>query len=208
MSRGKFITVEGVEGVGKSTHISLISAELESRDIEVLLTREPGGTGTGERIRNILLDKDEQGMTALTELLLMFAARSQHVEEVVLPALEKGIWVVSDRFTDSSYAYQGAGRGLGDEVVASLENIVLGQFRPDLTLILDVDVQEGLQRAASVGEADRFESEQVDFFESVRAAFLGRANADPRYHVVDASQSIAQVQLAVRQIIGEFVSAD
>ena len=132
MTIGKFITLEGVEGVGKSTNLELISDLVESGGYDVLLTREPGGTRLGERVRDILLDKKETGMTPMAELLLMFAARAQHVEEVIKPALARGTWVVSDRFTDSSYAYQGGGRQLGSDVVAELEQLVLGDFRPDL----------------------------------------------------------------------------
>ena len=185
MTKGRLITIEGVEGVGKSTNIALVRTLLEERGYEVVLTREPGGTQTGERIREILLDKEEQAMTAMTELLLMFAARSQHVSEVIVPALAAGRWVISDRFTDSSYAYQGGGRELGIETVAALESLVLGDFRPDLTIVLDVDVATGLERATRESEADRFESEQASFFQRVRDTFLRLAQAD-RYRVIDA----------------------
>ena len=137
MTTGKFITLEGVEGVGKSTNLELISGFVKSGGYDVLVTREPGGTTLGERVREILLDKDEHGMTPMAELLLMFAARAQHVEEVIKPALARGTWVVSDRFTDSSYAYQGGGRQLGNDAVAALEHQVLGGFGPDLVIILE-----------------------------------------------------------------------
>ena len=203
MSRGKFITIEGIEGVGKSTNLALIESLIGDLGQGVLVTREPGGTMTGERIRSILLDKDEQNMTAMTELLLMFAARRQHVDQVIEPALAAGTWVISDRFTDSSYAYQGGGRELGMETVSALEDFVLGDFRPDLTIVLDLDVSTGLTRATSNASPDRFESEQREFFERVRKVFLDRASGD-RYRVVDTSQSIEAVQSEISRIITTF----
>ena len=202
MTTGKFITLEGVEGVGKSTNIALISEFVKSGGYDVLVTREPGGTALGERVREILLDKDEQGMTPRAELLLMFAARAQHVEEVIKPALARGIWVVSDRFTDSSYAYQGGGRQLGSDAVAALERQVLGGFRPDLVIILDLDVQAGLERASKVSEADRFESEEREFFERVRAAFVSRSS-EPGYHLVDAARPLIDVRAEIISIVKE-----
>ncbi len=202
MTTGKFITLEGVEGVGKSTNLALISEFVKSGGYDVLVTREPGGTTLGERVREILLDKDEHGMTPMAELLLMFAARAQHVEEVIKPALARGIWVVSDRFTDSSYAYQGGGRQLGSDAVAALERQVLGGFRPDLVIILDLDVQAGLERASKVSEADRFESEEREFFERVRAAFVSRSS-EPGYHLVDAARPLIDVQADIATIIRE-----
>ncbi len=202
MTTGKFITLEGVEGVGKSTNLALISEFVKSGGYDVLVTREPGGTALGERVREILLDKDEHGMTPMAELLLMFAARAQHVEEVIKPALARGIWVVSDRFTDSSYAYQGGGRQLGSDAVAALERQVLGGFRPDLVIILDLDVQAGLERASKVSEADRFESEEREFFERVRAAFVSRSS-EPGYHLVDAARPLIDVQADIATIIRE-----
>ena len=206
MTQGRFITIEGVEGVGKSTNIALVKSLLEARGYEVLLTREPGGTPTGERIREILLDKDEQAMTAMTELLLVFAARSQHVSQVIMPALAAGQWVISDRFTDSSYAYQGGGRELGIEIVAALEAEVLADFRPDLTIVLDVDIATGLERATRETEAERFESEQASFFQRVRETFLTLAEAD-RYRVIDAGQPIEQVQVDLTEVIVEFIGS-
>jgi len=203
LSRGKFITIEGIEGVGKSTNLALIESLISDLGQGVLVTREPGGTMTGERIRSILLDKDEQNMTAMTELLLMFAARRQHVDQVIEPALAAGTWVISDRFTDSSYAYQGGGRQLGMETVSALEDFVLGDFRPDLTIVLDLDVSTGLTRATSNASPDRFESEQREFFERVRKVFLDRASGD-RYRVVDTSQSIEAVQSEISRIITTF----
>ena len=192
--------------MGKSTNIALVKSLLEERGYEVLLTREPGGTPTGERIREILLDKNEQAMTAMTELLLVFAARSQHVSQVIMPALAAGQWVISDRFTDSSYAYQGGGRELGIEIVAALEAQVLADFRPDLTIVLDVDIATGLERATREAEADRFESEQASFFQRVRETFLTLAEAD-RYRVIDAGQPIEQVQVDLTEVIVEFIGS-
>lgn len=200
MTTGKFITLEGVEGVGKSTNLELISGLVKSGGYDVLVTREPGGTSLGERVRDILLDKEENRMTPMAELLLMFAARAQHVEEVIKPALARGTWVISDRFTDSSYAYQGAGRRLGSAAVAELEDQVLGSFRPDLVIILDLDVQTGLERASKVSEADRFESEEREFFERVRAAFVSRSS-EPGYHLVDAARPLIDVQSDIASIM-------
>ena len=203
MNRGRFITIEGVEGTGKSTNLALMKTLIKERGYEVLVTREPGGTSIGERVRAILLDMEEKEMTAMTELLLIFAARCQHVEKVIEPALASGIWVISDRFTDSSYAYQGGGRQLGEHSVAELEGYVLGDFSPDLTIILDLDVSTGLDRALAGIEADRFETEQRDFFERVRQVFLDRASGD-NYRVIDTSQTIDQVHAEIRQVIGAF----
>lgn len=199
--RGRLITIEGVEGVGKSTNIELIGSLVREAGHDVIVTREPGGTEVGEKIRQILLDKDQTQMTATTELLLMFASRSQHVEEVIKPALAAGTWVISDRFTDSSYAYQGAGRGLGFEKVRAAEMLAMGEFEPDLTLLLDLDVQTGLARAASVSEADRFESEAVNFFESVRGAFKARAAEHDRFVVIDAAQPLNEVKSCVASAV-------
>ena len=203
MNRGRFITIEGVEGVGKSTNLTMLETLIKEQGFDVLVTREPGGTATGERVRAILLDKEEQKMTAMTELLLMFAARRQHVEQVIEPTLASGVWVISDRFTDSSYAYQGGGRQLGSQTVAELEGYVLGDFSPDLTIVLDLDVSTSLTRATSGREADRFESEHQDFFERVRQVFLDRASGD-RYRVIDTGQTIDQVRAEIRQVIEAF----
>ena len=203
MNRGRFITIEGVEGVGKSTNLTVLETLIKEQGFDVLVTREPGGTATGERVRAILLDKEEQKMTAMTELLLMFAARRQHVEQVIEPALASGVWVISDRFTDSSYAYQGGGRQLGNQTVAELEGYVLGDFSPDLTIVLDLDVSTSLARATSGSEADRFESEHQDFFERVRQVFLDRASGD-RYRVIDTGQTIDQVRTEIRRVIEAF----
>ena len=207
MTFGKFITVEGVEGAGKSTNIGLIADLIREAGHKVVLTREPGGTQLGERVRRILLDKAEHGMTPMAELLLMFAARTQHVEELIKPALAAGSWVVCDRFTDSSYAYQGAGRGLGEDMVASLEQMVLREFRPDLVLILDLDVKTGLSRATASAQADRFESEEQAFFERARRAFVKRAASHKRYRLVDASGDLDKVRAEIRSVMGEVLAS-
>ena len=198
---GLFITIEGAEGVGKSTNISYIEELLDAKGIEHVATREPGGTPLAERIRHLLLDKAEQNVDPLAELLLMFASRRQHLQDLIWPALARGQWVICDRFTDSTYAYQGAGRGLDMTVINDLERLCLGDFQPDLTLILDLPIEAGMARAAERGELDRFESEDIAFFQRVRQGFLDRAATADRYRVIDASQPLAQVQAQVRQMI-------
>lgn len=199
--RGRFITVEGIEGVGKSTNIAFIQSMLDEKGIPYLATREPGGTELGEGIRKLLLDKNHQGMTAITELLLMFAARAQHIEQVIEPGLAHGRWVICDRFIDSSYAYQGGGRELPIELIAGLEKLTLDNYRPDCTFILDLSVETGLSRAESVGEKDRFESEQVEFFNRVRQVFISRASEDKRCHIINAAQTLEQVQAEIHDIL-------
>lgn len=192
---GLFITLEGPEGAGKSTNREYLAERLRERGIEVQLTREPGGTPLAERIRELLLDPSDEKMAVDTELLLVFAARAQHIAEVIRPALERGAVVLCDRFTDATYAYQGGGRGLSVERIAQLESFVQGGLRPDLTLVFDLPVEIGLSRAAARGRLDRFEQEGRDFFEAVRNTYLGRARAEPtRYHILDAAQSLAEVQ--------------
>jgi dTMP kinase len=192
--KGRFITIEGVEGVGKSTNINYIERFLEAHNIKYISTREPGGTALAERIRQVLLDKGETSMDPVTELLLMFAARKQHTEELILPALALGEWVICDRYTDSSYAYQGGGRGIDMKLIAKLEKITLGSFKPDITIILDLPVKAGLARAEKRGELDRFEIESEKFFKRVRSTFLARAKTHKRYHVINASRSLKVVQ--------------
>jgi dTMP kinase len=193
--KGKFITVEGIEGVGKTTNIAFIDKLISTAGKEVVLTREPGGTPLGEAIRGLLLDPQYTGMNADCELQLMFAARAEHLAEVVWPAMEAGQWVLCDRFTDATYAYQGGGRGIDVERIARLEQWVQGDFRPDLTLLLDVPVEIGLERAGNRGALDRFEQEEVAFFERVRQAYLEMARThDGRYRVIDASQPLEAVQ--------------
>jgi dTMP kinase len=203
--KGKFITLEGVEGVGKSTNIEFIESLLTENAIRYIKTREPGGTPLAELIRELLLQKRDEAFDGTAELLLIFSARSQHLQEKIIPALQTGTWVLSDRFTDATYAYQGGGRQLSMTTISALENIVQGALRPDLTIILDLPVEIGLQRAAKRSDKDRFESEGVDFFERVRAAYLARVQENPsRYALVDASRSLPEVQEQIRYIINTF----
>lgn len=196
---GRFITLEGPEGSGKSTNLVFIRQHLEQAGLPVQVTREPGGTELGEKIRSLLLDRDHTGMLEDTELLLMFAARAQHIGELIRPALAAGRWVLSDRFTDASYAYQGGGRGIPEQRISALEEWVQGPFRPDLTLLLDLPVEQGLARARARGETDRFEQEEVAFFERVRKTYLERAESAPeRYRIIDASQPLSSVQAQIR----------
>ncbi len=201
--KAMFLTVEGAEGVGKSTHIETIKKFLDSRDIPHILTREPGGTPVAERIRELLLAVDEdETLCELSELLLVFAARAQHLERVVKPALAQGKWVICDRFTDATYAYQGGGRGLDVTIIASLESLVQGELKPDLTIILDLDPRIGIQRASERGELDRFEREQIEFFDKVRQRYLDIAAADPqRCAVIDAGNDLATVSSELRKIL-------
>jgi len=193
--KGKFITIEGIEGVGKTTNIDFIHKQLVAAGRDVVLTREPGGTPLAEAVRGLLLDPEYTGMDPVCELQLMFAARAEHLAKVVWPALEQGRWVLCDRFTDATYAYQGGGRGIDTGIIARLEDLVQGDFRPDLTLLLDVSVEVGLARAGKRGALDRFEQEKVEFFERVRSAYLEMAQRYPeRYRVIDAGQPLELVQ--------------
>lgn len=201
MSRGCFITVEGVEGVGKSTQIEALVERLRDHGHRVVLTREPGGTELGEAIRALLLSDRYPAMHPDTELLLMFAARSEHLHRRILPALEAGEWVVCDRFTDASYAYQGGGRGMPLARIEELEHWTLGDFRPDATLLLDAPPEVGLARARARGPQDRFEQEELAFFERVRAVYLQRAEAEPeRFRIIDASRPLAVVRAEVEAV--------
>jgi dTMP kinase len=201
-----FITLEGPEGAGKSTNREYLAERLRAAGIEVLLTREPGGTPLAERIRDVLLTPVEEVMNADTELLLVFAARAQHLATVIRPALERGAVVLCDRFTDSTYAYQGAGRGLSLARIAALEDFVQGELRPDLTLVFDLPVDVGLARASARGRLDRFEQEGQAFFQRVREAFLARAAAAPqRYVLVDAAQPLAQVQQSLDSLLPQLL---
>ncbi|PWB35899.1 dTMP kinase [Pseudomonas sp. SDI] len=203
---GLFITLEGPEGAGKSTNREYLAEHLRRAGLDVLLTREPGGTPLAERIRELLLAPSAEAMAADTELLLVFAARAQHLAEVIRPALARGTIVLCDRFTDATYAYQGGGRGLSVERIASLEQFVQGSLRPDLTLVFDLPVEVGLSRAAARGRLDRFEQEGQAFFEAVRQAYLARAKAEPkRYRLVDAGQSLAQVQQSLDGLLPEIL---
>lgn len=204
--RGRFITLEGSEGSGKSTNLAYIHQQLQESGIDVVLTREPGGTPLGEQIRELLLDHKQSAMSSDTELLLMFAARAQHLHELILPALEAGKWVLCDRFTDATYAYQGAGRGISPQRIGVLEEWVQGALRPDLTFFLDLPVAQGLARAGERSTPDRFEREQIDFFERVRQGYLEQAEREPRrYRVIDASVSLDQVQARLGRVIGDYL---
>ena len=205
---GLFITLEGPEGAGKSTNREYLAERLREQGVDVLLTREPGGTPLAERIRELLLDPSDEPMAADTELLLVFAARAQHLQQVIRPALAKGSVVLCDRFTDATYAYQGGGRGLSIERIAQLEQFVQAELRPDLTLIFDLPVEVGLARAAARGRLDRFEQEGRGFFEAVRQAYLQRAAQAPqRYRVLDAGQSLAQVQADIDALLPSLLEA-
>lgn len=207
---GRFITVEGGEGVGKSTNLEFVRRLLEQAGVAVTVTREPGGTVLGERLRAILLEPGQAPIAPETELLLMFAARAQHLREVIVPALRRGEWVLCDRFTDASYAYQGGGRGIPAERIAELERRVQGDVRPDLVLLLDAPAEVGLTRARGRGAlADRFEREELEFFKRVRNAYLARAaGADlTRYRVIDATQPLETVQAQLRGVVDDFLAA-
>ncbi|MGR1215770.1 dTMP kinase [Metapseudomonas otitidis] len=203
---GLFITLEGPEGAGKSTNRDFIASRLRERGVEVLLTREPGGTPLAERIRELLLAPSDESMAVDTELLLMFAARAQHLDRVIRPALEAGQVVLCDRFTDATYAYQGGGRGVSMARIAELERFVQGSLRPDLTLVFDLPVEVGLQRAAARGRLDRFEQEDRSFFDAVRQTYLERAAQAPeRYRVIDAAKPLADVQRYLDALLPELL---
>ena len=202
VQRGLFITVEGGEGVGKSTNIAFIAAQLRAAGHDPLLTREPGGTALGESIRGLLLEPRPDPMASMAELLLVFAARAQHIFEVIEPALASGRWVLCDRFTDATYAYQGAGRGGDEDAIRTLERLVQRELRPDLTILLDAPVAVGRQRASARGALDRFEQEQLAFFELVRQGYLQRASLEPRrFRTIDASVQLEQVQQQLHDVL-------
>jgi len=202
MTRGKFITLEGGEGVGKSTNLDFIKNHLEQHHITVELTREPGGTVLAEKIRQLLLDTNSEPISEQTELLLMFAARSQHIKQVIEPALSHGKWVLCDRFTDATYAYQGGGRNMSISTIEWLENLVQGSLRPDLTLLLDAPVEVGMARVKKRGEFDRFEAEKISFFEHVRRAYLVQAELHPeRIKLIKANQPLLDVQRAIIDVL-------
>ena len=199
--QGKFITLEGIDGAGKSTQLEWIIELLHLAGLTTVVTREPGGTPLGEQLRALLLDQSII-MHPETEALLMFAARREHLDKVILPALSQGQWVISDRFTDASFAYQGGGRGLDNHKLAILEQWTLGTLQPDLTLYFDVPVELGQQRVSQIKTVDRFEKEQEDFFQRVRAAYLDRAKQFPdRIKLIDSSQSLIEVKASVEQTL-------
>jgi len=209
MQRGKFITLEGQDGAGKSTNLTVIETVMQERMIDYVCTREPGGTQFGESLRELILSAKGTKFGDKAELLLMFAARAQHIEEVIEPALSAGKWVVSDRFTDASFAYQGGGRGLDLKMIAELEQIVQGNLRPDLTLLLDLPVALGEQRAGARSAADRFEQQQVDFKQRVRDCYLAIARKEPvRMKVVDAGRSIEEVESSIRGLLNQYIETE
>jgi dTMP kinase len=209
--QGRFITFEGGEGAGKSTQIARAAAWLRARDVEVVLTREPGGTPRAERLRTMLLERDAEPMPQACELLLMFAARATHLDNLVRPAITRGAWVLCDRFTDATYAYQGGGRGMPQAQIDALVGIVHADLWPDLTLLLDLPVAAGLARAAHRNGADgpdRFETEQQAFFERVRAAYRERARAEPgRFRVIDAARPPDEVASGIEAALGSLLEA-
>jgi dTMP kinase len=207
---GKFITLEGGEGAGKSTALAFIAQLIRDQGIDLILTREPGGTPLGEKLRELLLDYKNEQMSDDTELLLMFAARAQHLAQIIEPALLAGKWVLCDRFTDATYAYQGGGRGIDMQRIAQLEQWVQGERRPDLTMLLDVPVEIGMQRIATreatKGQRDRFERERHSFFEKVRQTYLHRAQQyRSQYQVIDASQSLENVQQQLQRVLISYI---
>ncbi len=207
MDRGKFITVEGIEGVGKSTNIDFLSSLIEEKGLAVIRTREPGGTPMAERIRELLLEHGEEPMTDIAELLLFFAARSVHIHNAIKPALLAGKWVVCDRFTDASRAYQGNGRGLNQETINTLADWVQEDLQPDLTILLDAPAEIGMDRAGRRGAADRLEIEKTDFYARVRDGYLALADSEPeRFAVIDASRSLEQVQAAIGENVGRLMN--
>ncbi|WP_372742069.1 dTMP kinase [Neptunomonas sp.] len=204
VNKGCFITIEGTEGVGKSTNVEFIRQYLADKGIDLRLTREPGGTPLAEEIRELLLKPREEVVCDDAEILLVFAARAQHVDQVIKPTLEKGGWVLSDRFTDATFAYQGAGRGISWNRIQQLEQYVLGDLRPDLTILLDIPVEEGMARVMQRGEPDRFEREKLDFFDKVRQGYHHRLRAEPdRFALIDASQSLQGVQQQIAAALAE-----
>jgi dTMP kinase len=205
--RGLFITVEGGEGVGKSTNMAFLKAHLVEHGVDLEVTREPGGTLLGEDIRQMLLKPRQEAVDSLSELLLIFAARAQHISQRIEPALAAGKWVLCDRFTDATYAYQSGGRGLDAATVRALENLVQGQLRPDYTLLLDAPVSTGMERARGRGELDRFEQEEVAFFENVRKTYLQLARESAgRFRVIDAGQPLEGVQKQLLKVCRELLA--
>ncbi|MBP6723855.1 MAG: dTMP kinase [Halioglobus sp.] len=206
-TRGLFITVEGGEGVGKSTNIAFLEEQLKGHGLDLLVTREPGGSALGEEVRRLLLTVGDEPLDPMAELLLIFAARAQHISTCIEPALAAGRWVLCDRFTDATFAYQCGGRGLDRQVVTALEALVQGALRPDCTLLLDAPVETGMVRVRARGELDRFELEELAFFERVRATYLELAErSGGRYRIIDASQPLEQVQQQLRCVCSELAA--
>jgi len=206
MVRGKFITLEGIEGVGKSTNLAFLHEHLLQHNIAVVVTREPGGTELAEKLRQLLLNADGEAIAEQTELLLMFAARAQHIKHVIEPALTQGKWVLCDRFTDATYAYQGGGRNMKTSTIEWLENWVQGSLRPDLTLLLDAPVEVGMARVKKRGKSDRFEAEKMVFFERVRRAYLLQMELYPeRIKLIKANQPLIEVERALTDALRIFL---
>ena len=205
--RGCFITLEGIEGAGKSTQVDVLASHLQAHGIQLTLTREPGGSPIAERLRSVLLDAANAGMDDTAELLLMFAARAEHLDKTIRPALDAGRWVICDRFTDATYAYQGGGRGGDQQRISVLENLVQGSLRPNLTLLFDLPPSVGLTRARARSDGlDRFEAEDLRFFEAVRSVYLDRAGAEPeRFRVIDARAPLEEVSRQLRAILDAFI---
>ena len=202
MNKGRFISIEGGEGAGKSTSVAFMQEFLQSQGIELVTTREPGGTKLSEQLRELLLNHHDENIDPYAELLMIFAARRQHVAQVIQPALAAGKWVLCDRFTDASYAYQGYGRDLPLEFIDNLATWVHGNTNPDMTVLLDLDIEVGMGRARQRAELDRIESEAMSFFEAVRQGYLSRAKAEPkRFKVIDASQDIPGVEQQLQQAL-------
>jgi len=209
MYKGKFITIEGSEGAGKSTNIQYIQDYLQAKNIDFIATREPGGTPIAEKIRDLLLDKKNTSLCEDAELLLMFAARSQHLNELIIPALDAGKWVLSDRFTDATYAYQGGGRGLAKNKIAQLEQWVQGDLRPDATILLDIPVELGMERVRNRGETDRFEEEQMSFFKRIRDTYLQLAKDNPqRFHIINTEPAIDEVYQQLKLVLDQLTQND
>ena len=207
-ARGRFVTLEGIEGVGKSTHLKFIAGQLRARGIQLLVTREPGGTAVADEIRRLLLKPRKPNIVPMTELLLMFAARASHVDTVIQPALDSGRWVLCDRFIDASYAYQGGGRRLPVRQIAALERMVTKRFRPDLTLLLDAPVKIGMRRVRNRGRRDRFELERQAFFERVRQAYLRRARRESRrIQIIRADAPVKTVRQQILAVLEPRVAA-
>lgn len=209
MKRGKFITIEGQDGAGKSTNVAVVEHCLQQHNISYVHSREPGGTPLGEQLRTLLLNTTDNSIGDMAELLMIFAARAQHIEKVIEPALSSGQWVLCDRFTDATYAYQGAGRQMGSHHIVELEKLVQGDLRPDLTLLLDIPVELGESRAGQRSEPDRFELQQQAFKHNVRNCYLDRATKDPhRIKVIDSSLSIDEVKQQVDNVMTTYLNAN
>ncbi|MCL4113616.1 UNVERIFIED_CONTAM: hypothetical protein GTU68_001049, partial [Idotea baltica] len=205
-NKGLFITFEGVEGAGKTTNIEYIAEKITSAGHDILLTREPGGTELSEAIRELLISKEYPEMHVDTELLLMFAARSEHLNKKILPAINSGKWVLCDRFTDATFAYQGGGRGISESTISTLETLVQGSLKPDYTFLFDLNADIGLARAKSRGETDRFEQQHIDFFNRVRSKYLAMAEAEKqRYRIVNAEYDLATVQSQIDTLLKEIL---